>query len=139
MTLSIFSYLIADSEPSSESTGVPRLRDVILGLLSGDIPAANILGRLDPNLSDEIRAMVAHRGMNVESFLANALMAFALDVADESWRQAIKFREAISADAEAAAFTDLLTEIMRQKLEREVSLSWDAASETHATLARRIG
>jgi hypothetical protein len=139
MTLSIFGYLIADSESSSESTNVPRLRDLILGLLSGDIAAADILGRLDPNLSDEIRAMVAHRGMNVESFLANALMAFALDVADESWRQAIKFREAIADDAEAAAFTDLLTEIMRQRLEREVSLGRDAASGTNVTLARRLG
>ena len=129
MSLSIFGYLIADAESSSGSTGAPRLRDLILGLLSGDIPAASILGRLDPNLSDEVRAMVAHRGVSVESFLANALMAFALDVADESWRQAIKFREAIGGDAEAAAFTDLLTEVMRQRLEREISLAWPAESE----------
>ncbi len=139
MSLSIFGYLIADAESSSGSTGAPRLRDLILGLLSGDIPAASILGRLDPNLSDEVRAMVAHRGVSVESFLANALMAFALDVADESWRQAIKFREAIGGDAEAAAFTDLLTEVMRQRLEREISLAWPAESEPQMTLARRIG
>jgi hypothetical protein len=139
MSLSFFGYLIADAESPPGSTGAPRLRDLILGLLSGDIPAASILGRLDPNLSDEVRAMVAHRGVSVESFLANALMAFALDVADESWRQAIKYREAIVGDAEAAAFTDLLTEIMRQRLEREISLGWAAESEPHVTLARRIG
>jgi len=95
MTLSIFGYLIADAESPPGSTGAPRLRDLIVGLLSGDIAAATILGRLDPNLSDEVRAMVAHRGMTAESFLANALMAFAFDVADESWRQAIKYREPI--------------------------------------------
>lgn len=138
MSSSFFGYLIADAELSPGSTGAPRLRDLILGLLSGDIPAASILGRLDPNLSDEVRAMVAHRGMSVESFLANALMAFALDVADKSWRQAIKYREAIAGDAEAAAFTDLLTEVMRQRLEREISLAWPAESEPHMTLARRI-
>lgn len=139
MNLSFFGYLIADAESPPAGTGVPRLRDLILGLLSGDIPAGSILGRLDPNLSDEVRAMVAHRGVSVESFLANSLMAFALDVADESWRQAIKYREAIAGDAEAAAFTDLLTEVMRQRLEREISLGWQAESEPHVTLARRIG
>jgi hypothetical protein len=142
MTLSIFGYLIADAESSpgrAGAAGAPRLRDLILGLLSGDIPATSILGRLDPNLSDQVRAMVVHRGISVESFLANALMAFALDVADESWRQAIKYREAIADDAEAAAFTDLLTEVMRQRLEREISLAWPAESEPDMTLARRIG
>jgi hypothetical protein len=139
MTLSIFSYLIADAESPSGSGGAPRLRDLILGLLSGEVPAVSILARLDPNLCDEVRAMVAHRGMSIESFLANALMAFALDVADESWRQAIKYREAIAGDAEAAAFADLLSEVMRQRLDREVSLGGRADNETHATLARRIG
>jgi hypothetical protein len=45
---------------------------------------APILSRLDPNLSDEIRPLVAHRGVTVESFLADVLMAFALDVVDET-------------------------------------------------------
>ena len=48
---------------------------------------APILSRLDPNLSDEIRTLVAHRGVTVESFLADVLMAFALDVVDETWRR----------------------------------------------------
>jgi hypothetical protein len=140
MTLSIFGYLIEDAASAPGSTAAPRLRDLIVGLLSGDIAAATILGRLDPNLSDEVRAMVAHRGMSAESFLANALMAFALDVADESWRQAIKYREAIAEDAEAEAFADLLTEVMRQRLEREISLGGQAeSSESHMPLGRRIG
>lgn len=141
MTLSLFGYLIADAEPPSGGAA-PRLRDLIGGLVSGDIAGASILARLDPNLSDEIRAVVAHRGMTLETFLANALLAFALDVADDSWRQAIKFREAVSTDAEAAAFADLLTEILRQRLEREISIgweaSWDVRPQSH-TLARRIG
>jgi hypothetical protein len=139
MSFSLFTYLIADAEsPPGSSAAAPRLRDLIRGLLSGDIAASTILARLDPNLSDEIRALVAHRGMTAESFLANALLAFALDVADESWRQAIKYREAIAEDSEAAAFADLLTEVMRQRLEREISLGRQAHSETHLTLARRI-
>ncbi|MGH6818651.1 MAG: hypothetical protein ACREC1_07775 [Methylovirgula sp.] len=138
MSFSFFGYLIADAETSSGG-GAPRLRDLIVGLLSGDIAATAILARLDPNLSDEIRALIVHRGITAESFLANALMAFALDIADESWRQAIKYREATAKDAEAAAFADLLTEVMRQRLEREISLGWQAEREPQATLARRIG
>lgn len=138
MSFSFFGYLIADAETSSGG-GAPRLRDLIIGLLSGDIAATAILARLDPNLSDEIRALIVHRGITAESFLANALMAFALDIADESWRQAIKYREATAKDAEAAAFADLLTEVMRQRLEREISLGWQAEREPQATLARRIG
>jgi hypothetical protein len=129
MSFSFFGYLIADAETSAGSAAVPRLRDLIVGLLSGDIPAASVLTRLDPNLSDEVRALVAHRGITAESFLANALMAFALDVADESWRQAVKYREAVAEDAEAAAFSDLLMEIMRQRLEREISLGRQAENE----------
>lgn len=140
MSTAIFGYFIADAEQPPENAATPRLRDLIFGLLSGEIGAATILGRLDPNLSDEIRAMVAHRGITAESFLANALMAFALDVADESWRQAVKYRESTAEDAEAAAFADLLAEIMRQRLEREICLEWRAgSSEPHVTLARRIG
>ncbi|HLH12194.1 MAG TPA: hypothetical protein VKV77_10000 [Methylovirgula sp.] len=140
MSVSIFGYLIADAEPSPGGSAVPRLRDLILGLLSGDISAAGILARLDPNLSDEVRALVAHRGITPESFLANALMAFALDVADESWRQAIKYREPVAEDAEAAAFADLLNEVMRQRIDREICLEARAEkSEVHATLARRVG
>lgn len=139
MSFSFFGYLIADTESSPGNAAVPRLRDLILGLLSGEIAAATILARLDPNLSDEVRALVAHRGITAESFLANALMAFALDIADESWRQAVKYREATAADAEAAAFADLLTEVMRQRLEREISLGWQTESEPHVTFARRIG
>lgn len=140
MSLSIFGYFIANAESSSAGADAPRLRDLIVGLLSGNIAATMVLGRLDPNLSDEIRALVAHRGITAESFLAPALMAFALDVADESWRQAIKYREARTGDAEAEAFADLLTEVMRQRLEREVCLSGQAeSSAAYMPLVRRIG
>jgi hypothetical protein len=139
MSLSIFGDLIADAESSPGGATAPRLRDLIRGLLSGDIAAATILARLDPNLSDEVRAIVVHRGITAESFLANALLTFALDIADQSWRQAIKYREALAEDSEAAAFADLLSEVMRQKLEREISLGWQTDSEPTVTFARRIG
>jgi hypothetical protein len=117
-----------------------RLRDLIAGLRSGDIAAAVILRRLDPNLSDEIRALVAHRGISVEGFLANVLMAFALDIADETWRQVISREESVVEDVEAGAFGDLLTEAMRQILRRGLRLAGETANQKpSATSGRRVG
>ena len=42
---------------------------------------------LIPTCRMRIRTLVAHRGVTVESFLADVLMAFALDVVDETWRR----------------------------------------------------
>jgi hypothetical protein len=128
-------FVHADSAPPGDT---PRLRDLIFGLLSGSVSSASVLDRLDPSFADEIRAFVAHRGMTAESFIANALLAFALDVADQSWRQGIKTRHTASDDPEAEIVADLIDEIMRQRRDREIHLSWpDAARESHVTLGRR--
>ena len=138
MSFSLFGYILADSQASSEGP-TPRLRDLILGLLSGEIAAAAVMSRIDPNLADEVRAVVAHRGITAESFLANALMAFALDVADESWRQAIRSREALTDDAEAAALSELLMEVLRQRIEREIAVGGQTQGKRPAMPVRRIG
>jgi len=140
MSMPLLATFMADADSSSEDGGLPRLRDLIIGLLSGDISAASIFARLNPHFSDEVRAFTAHRGIPPETFLANALMAFALDVADESWRQAVRYREAIAVDAEAETLAELLARAMRQRLDREISISWHTSDEeTHVTLGRRIG
>lgn len=125
----------ADSSAAGDATG---LRDLILGLHLGSIPAAVVLDRLDPAFADEIHAFVVHRGLNAENFIANALLAFALDVADQSWRQGLKSRQSHSDDPEADMIADLLREIMRQRRDREIHLAWPAAArESHVTLGRR--
>jgi hypothetical protein len=125
----------ADSSDPGDATG---LRDLILGLHSGSVPAAVILDRLDPAFADEIHAFVVHRGLTAEHFIANALLAFALDVADQSWRQGLKSRQSISGNPEADMIGDLLREIMRQRRDREIHLTRpDTAHESHVTLGRR--
>jgi hypothetical protein len=128
-------FVNADSSASGDATG---LRDLILGLHSGTIAATFVLDRLDPAFADELRAFVVHRGLSAENFIANALLAFALDVADQSWRQGLKSRQPHSDDPEADMVGDLLREIMRQRLDREVHLAWPAtARDSHVTLGRR--
>lgn len=140
MSMPLLATFIADADSSPGEGGAPRLRDLIIGLLSGDISAASLFARLDPHFSDEVRALIAHRGMQPETFLASTLMAFALDVADESWRQAVRYREAIAGDAEAETLAELLARAMRQRIDREVSIGWRTSDEeTHVTLGRRIG
>ncbi len=127
-------FRIEDAEPL-------RLRDLIGGLRSGAIPASLILDRLDPDLSDEIRAVVAHRGATAESFIARALVTFALDAADEAWRQlARRSGEADACDAETSAFASLLTEALRRALMRNARIgSQRRGAAAGAALARRIG
>jgi hypothetical protein len=115
----LLATLFADAESASPGDA-PRLRDLILGLMSGSISASVILDRLDPSFADEIHAFVTHRGMTAENFIANALLAFALDVADQSWRQGIRSRHPRRADPEADMVADLLAEIMRQRRDREI-------------------
>ncbi len=124
-----FGFLSIDGGLPPAGETPTRLRDLIAGLRSGAIDAAPILGRLDPNLSDEVRALVAHRGVTVESFLANVLMAFALDVADETWRRMTGGEDKGSEHAEAAALGDLIAQAMRQVLVHGLRLEGETASE----------
>jgi hypothetical protein len=135
-----FAYLSIDTDLASPSEVSPRLRDLITGLRSGDIVAASILNQLDSNLSDEIRALVAHRGMNTERFLANVLTAFALDVADETWRRVIRRDESVDNNGEAGVLTDLLSAAMHQMLLQRQRLAGETADEDPlATPGRRFG
>ncbi|HEY0145327.1 MAG TPA: hypothetical protein VGB93_04080 [Methylovirgula sp.] len=137
MKMPLLATLFVNTD-SSASGDAPGLRDLILGLHSGSISAAVVLDRLDPGFADEIRAFVVHRGLTAENFIANALLAFALDVADQSWRQGLKSRQPHSDDPEADMVADLLREIMRQRRDREIHLASPAAGrESHVTLGRR--
>jgi len=140
MKMPLLATLFVHAESTFGEGKPPRLRELIFGLLSGNTSAAAVLDRLDPAFVDEIRAYVAHRGLSAESFIAQALLAFAFDIADTSWDQAIRSRRAEGDDPEADVICDLLSEIMRQRRDREIFLgSAAAARESHATLGRRRG
>lgn len=140
MKMPLLATLFVHAESASADGEPPRLRELMLGLLSGNISAASVLDRLDPDSADEIRAFVAHRGLSAENFIAQALLAFALDIADKSWDQAIRSRRASGDDPEADVISDLLAEIMRQRRDREIFLARpDTARKSHATLGRRRG
>ncbi len=135
-----FAFHSLDGGSSRAGETPLRLRDWIAGLRSGDIAAATILGRLDSNLSDEVRAEVAHRGVAAEAFLANVLMAFALDVADETWRRIASREGSAGDDSEAEALGDLVAEAVRQTLSRELLLSGNALRQApSAGPGRRVG
>jgi hypothetical protein len=136
----IFDFIALNSDFRIDDEEPLRLRDLIVGLRSGAIPASFILDRLDTDLSDEIRAVVAHRGVPAESFLAKALVNFALDAADEAWRQLESRAAPAAGDAEAGAFASLLSEALRRALLRNVRIgSQHPSSIATATLGRRVG
>jgi hypothetical protein len=140
MTTFNFGFLSTDEPDARAGDEAPRLRDLIAGLRSGEIDAAGILDRLDPDLSDEVRALVAHRGVNAETFLASVLMAFALDVADETWRRMTEDDSEGSDKAEAAAFGDLVASGVRRALVRGLRLEGEAGRrQSPSTAGRRVG
>lgn len=136
----VFDFLAIYSDLRIKGNPSLRLRDLIGGLRSGDIPSAPLLDRLDPNLADEIRAVAAHRRVSVESFLSNVLRTFALDAADETWRQLVERLEPISDDAEAEALGNLFAEALRRTLARDIRVGAQGVKTKPArTLARRVG
>jgi len=79
-------------------------------------------------------------GVKIARRITNVLMAFALDIADETWRQVISREESVVEDVEAGAFGDLLTEAMRQILRRGLRLAGETANQKpSATSGRRVG
>jgi hypothetical protein len=117
-----------------------RLSDLIADLGSGVIVADSVIDQLDPNLSDEIRALVAHRRINLEKFLASVLLAFALDIADEVWSRVIRRSESLGESGEAAALTDVLNEAMLRMLQRGLRLGDETPHEPPiVTRGRRVG
>ncbi|VTZ48092.1 conserved hypothetical protein [Methylocella tundrae] len=117
-----------------------RLRELIAGLRSGSLPATLILDRVEPDLSDEIRAVAAHRGVSAESFIVNALVNFALDAADQAWRRMSRRTAHSEADGEAEALSNLLSEALRRILVRDLRIGSEwPAEKSAATLGRRVG
>jgi hypothetical protein len=122
------------------TTASLRLRDLIAGLGSGVIAADSLIDQLDPNLSDEIRAFVVHRRINLEKFLASVLLAFALDIADEVWGRMIGRSESLGESGEAAALSDVLNEAMHRMLQRGLRLGDETPHEAPiVTRGRRVG
>lgn len=132
-------FLTIDGALPSTDRASLRLRDLIAGLRSGDIAASAILERLDPDLSDEVRALVAHRGITPEDFLADVLTAFALDIADETWRRVMSRGDRIAEDVEAAALGDLVAQAAHQMLIRGLRIAGETANPgPPATPGRRV-
>ncbi len=136
----IFDFISLKPDFSVDDEEPLRLRDLIVGLRSGAIPASLILDRLDTDLSDEIRAVVAHRAVSAESFLAKALVNFALDAADEAWRQLANRAAPAAGDAEAGAFASFLSSALRRAVPRNLRIGMQGPARTGgATLGRRVG
>ncbi|PNG26161.1 hypothetical protein CR492_09940 [Methylocella silvestris] len=118
----MFDFLLRGAELRFDLSEPLPLRDLVTGLRSGGIEASAILDRLDPDLADEIHAVAVHRGVTTESYLASALVNFALEAADEAWRRLGERAASAGADQEAAAFGALLSEALRRTLTRDARI-----------------
>ena len=116
-----------------------RFRDLIHGLHSGHPQAQQLLGLLDAGIADELSAIVAHRQITVDDFVAHALMQHALELADSAWQVAIEQRPGPQKTAELAHIREVIAKAIRRHLQAEVALSCGEKVGEMALRHYRIG
>lgn len=117
-----------------------RLRDLISALHVHPMAGDDLAARLDPAIADELHAMVAHRGLKMADFMAEALMEVAFDAADAAWHNALRHRVGAHKDPEAAVLSHVFKKAMRLHLQSETMLATGQAETGVAPFAaRRVG
>lgn len=101
------------------STESMRLCDLIPALQAQNVAASALLQRIDPAISDEIRAYAAHRHVDLMDLAAECLEQLASDAADTVWQLGIDRRGAFDEDPEAALLGDILRTAVRARMRRE--------------------
>ena len=99
--------------------GHMRLSHLIPALKARDGTANGLLQRIDPSITDELRAYAAHRGINLIDLAADCLEQFASDTADTVWQLGIERHGYRDDDPEAALLGSILSKTVRSRLQRE--------------------
>lgn len=117
-----------------------RLRELISALHLHPMAGNDLAARLDPAIADELHAMVAHRGLKMADFMAEALMEVAFDAADAAWHNALRHRAGLHKDPEAELLSHVFEKAMRLHLQSETMLAAGQAGAGVAPFAaRRVG
>lgn len=116
-----------------------RLRDIISGLQNQQVAAFELMGRIDPAITDELNAMVAHRRGGLADYVADILIQVALDAADAAWARAVEQRADTHADPEAAMIGHMVQKAMRQRLNDVLRIASNLPEAGKSSQARRVG
>ena len=131
---------MSDTATATSRTGEwVRLRELISGLHAHHVAGDDLAERLEPGIADELRAMVAHRGLRMADFMAEALMEVAFDAADAAWHNALRHRAGSHEDPEAALLSHVFEKAMRLHLQSETMLATGQATGPAPVAARRVG
>lgn len=93
-----------------------RLSDLISDLPANPGLAEDLFGRLDPDVVDELHAVVAHRKIELAEFVIDALTQVAVEAADAAWRNILMQRADFDDDPEAAVLGQVLRRAMQSHL-----------------------
>ncbi len=119
------------SRPRGTSNGESmRLRDLIPALKAQNSSASALLQRIDPAITDELRAYSAHRQVDLMDLAADCLEQLASDAADTIWQLGIERHGDFDDDPEAALLGSILRQAVRSRLQREHLIGSEAIVQT---------
>ena len=99
-----------------------RLRDVIAAMRGKHGSAVDLLQRIDPAITDELRAYTAHRRIDLMDFAADCLEQLAADAADTLWQLGIERHTLITDDPEPALVSGVLLTAVRSHVQQTLCL-----------------
>lgn len=133
---------LAASAPGLEAAATTKwmhLRDLVSGLQSGHPAARELVQRLDPEIADQLRAMVVHRGSSMADFVAEVLVSIAHETAEAAWSGALAQYSANHDDPEAALLGRIVEDAMRRRLRAELLIASDQDADGEPFALRRVG
>jgi hypothetical protein len=107
-----------------------RLRDLIPALKAQHWSASGLLQRIDPAITDELRAYAAHRQVELTHLAAECLEQLASDAADTVWQIGVERHGDFSDDPEAALLGSILRKAVRSRLQREQLIGSETIVQT---------
>jgi hypothetical protein len=110
----------AGQKPQRDRTAASmRLTDLIPALKAQHGSAGALLQRIDPAITDELRAYAAHRHIDLMDLAADCLEQLASDAANTVWQLGIERHEDFNDDPEAVLLGSILQKAVRAHLQRE--------------------
>ncbi|MFM9973947.1 MAG: hypothetical protein ACKVON_05145 [Beijerinckiaceae bacterium] len=114
-----------------------RLSELIIALRSRHHLADALMARIEPDIMDELRAVAAHRVVDIEDLAADFLERLAAEAADAAWQVGVVRLSPFDPDPEAALLGIVLQSAARDQIQQNVRISAECSSfTTHCTFLR---
>jgi len=131
--------LVREPIAIDDRIGGMALMELIAALKGQQGRASALLDRIDPAVSDELRAYAVHRHLDLMTLAADALEQLAADAADRLWQLGITRNSRADQDAEAVLLGAVLRMAFRSRLRSDPALATQRPSPMRPMGFVRVG